>query len=93
MTHMEKTPAKDNAPIEGRKLFGVPLKIAGEPIKLEEGYAVAGEDFVNNRLLVTIIDWARMVNGGWRTKPDQTDVELKEVADAINKYLSDRKNV
>lgn len=46
------------------------------------------EDLANNRLLVTLTDWAKAANNGWKTSLDLDDSELREVATAINNYLN-----
>lgn len=68
------------------------LKIAGEPFDGGDVFLAAGEDLVNNRLLVTLIDWAIAVNNGWKTKLDLSDEELTNVRDAITLYLKQKKS-
>lgn len=69
------------------------LLIAGEPFEPylsgEPQMLLADEDMVNNRLLITLTDWTVMVNNGWRTKLDSSDNELREVVNAISKYLDE----
>lgn len=49
----------------------------------------AGEDLVADRMNVTILDWAKMVNDGWRTKTGIDKDEMKKVLLALQTYLQE----
>lgn len=62
--------------------------IAGQPSR--DGSLdvyLTGEDATNNRMLVTLVDWADWVHAGWRTKVDASDEDLAKVRDAIEEHL------
>ena len=46
----------------------------------------AGEDFENNRLMMTITNWSKLENDGWTTEIGKTKEEMKEVLDALQKH-------
>lgn len=63
--------------------------VAGQPFNPPNGELktfLEGEDFVHHRMNVTILEWSKMVNNGWRTKLDLNDKELRDVRDAITTY-------
>lgn len=69
------------------------VRVAGEPSFNRDPFPssictlFAGEDITNDRMNVTILEWSKMVNNGWRTKLDLNDKELRDVRDSISKYL------
>ena len=68
---------------KGREIAGVPPELTAAD------FALAGEDFANHRLLVTITDWARLVNRGADLVPiDLTRQELTDVKAAIERILA-----
>ena len=53
--------------------------------------ALAGEDFTNNRMMVTIIDWADWVNLGARTIIGEKREDVQKVINALTKHLEDNR--
>jgi len=67
---------------------------AGEPdnSSLDLRYLMAGEDLENNRLLITITNWAKLVNDGWKTEIGVDLHEVEQVLYALRTYHNHMKN-
>lgn len=80
--------------VKDRHEHGIP--IAGWPAGLSpRDWSLAGEDHVNDRMRVTLVDWARLTMLGCRLVPHRpenpqeplTREELAEIGAAIYEYI------